>query len=108
MAQNDHRQLAGKVYHISLHAEMNALIRSIKATDKTATFLNINKKNRRSKEVMYVARLTDIEKTKGNITFGNSMPCDHCQTWMHKHKIKVIKYTDFIDGKNVICTLKIN
>ena len=86
---------------------MHALIKSIKAIDKTGNFLT-QKKIRKGKEVMYVARLTDNSVNKGRITFGNSMPCEHCQKWMYRHRIRMVKYTDFIDGKNVICTMKIN
>lgn len=37
---------------------------------------------------------------------GNSKPCIRCQIFLHKHNVKKIKYTDIINGINVLCEMK--
>ncbi len=38
---------------------------------------------------------------------GNSKPCKRCQSFLHKHNIKKIKFTDIVNGQNVLCEMKI-
>jgi len=39
---------------------------------------------------------------------GNSRPCERCQLFLHKHNVKKIKYTNIVNGVNVLCEMKIN
>ena len=41
-----------------------------------------------------------------NFLLGNSKPCDRCQSYLYLHGVKKIKYTDIIDGINVLCEMK--
>ena len=41
-----------------------------------------------------------------NYTLGNSMPCTRCQTFLYLHNIKRIKFTNIINGENVLCEMK--
>ena len=38
---------------------------------------------------------------------ANSKPCMHCQSYLAKFGFKRIKYTDIINGVNVLCELKL-
>lgn len=51
----------------------------------------------------------NINKGKSNLfnyLLGKSKPCQHCQSFIHLHNIKTIKYTDIIDGVSVLCEMK--
>lgn len=39
---------------------------------------------------------------------ANSKPCPHCQSYLAKFGFKCVKYTDIINGINVLCELKLN
>lgn len=39
--------------------------------------------------------------------FGNSKPCVNCENTIRKFGIRRVKYTDIIDGEQVLCTMKI-
>jgi len=54
-----------------------------------------------------------MRKQKGksknfNYLLGMSKPCNRCQSFLFKHNIKKIKYTDIINNINVLCEMKIN
>jgi deoxycytidylate deaminase len=84
---NLHRNVIdGKIIYRSLHAEMHVLIRS--------------KRDGKRAKTLYVARLADGR-------FGNCRPCVECQKWLPIYGVKIVKYTDYIDGKNVLCTWKL-
>ena len=51
--------------------------------------------------IIYVVRLM-------NETDGNSKPCSRCQSYLHRHNVKKMKFTDIINGVNVLCEMKIN
>lgn len=38
---------------------------------------------------------------------GCSKPCEKCQTCAKYHGIKKIKYTDIINGVNVLCEMRL-
>ena len=87
---------------------MNALFKCIKILERKNRFLSNTKKLKN--KIIYVVRLM---KLKNNITFpkyylGNSKPCANCQRYLWHHNIKKIKYTDIIDGVNVLCEMRRN
>lgn len=43
---------------------------------------------------------------KFDYLLGISKPCNRCQSYMHRHNVKKIKYTDIINGINVLCEMK--
>ena len=62
------------------------------------------------KGVVYVVRLMKNKKSISKhfqYTLGMSKPCKRCESFLYKHNIKKIKYTDVIDGVNVLCEMKI-
>ena len=86
-ACNSHRNVVdGKVVYRSLHAEMIVLIKSRRDGKRIKT--------------LYVARLADKR-------FGLARPCEECQKWLPFYGVKTVKYTDHIDGKDVLCTWKL-
>ena len=106
--ENQHREMAGRKFEISLHAEMNVLFKGIKLLEKKNKF---NCTTTRLKDsIIYVVRLMK-ERRRDNFPkyyLGNSKPCNNCQRYLWLHNIKKIKYTDIIDGINVLCELKKN
>ncbi len=57
---------------------------------------------------LYVCR---VMKLKDNLPhgqtnwYGSAKPCEHCEQTIRKFGIKKVKYTDIIDGQQVLCTL---
>lgn len=45
-------------------------------------------------------------KNQFKYILGNSMPCNRCQTFLHLHNIKKIKFTNIINGENVLCEMR--
>lgn len=61
--------------------------------------------------VIYVVRLMNETEGKSDHfshLLGNSKPCSRCQSYLHRHNVKKIKFTDIVDGVNVLCEMKIN
>ena len=59
---------------------------------------------------MYVVRLMNITDGKCDLfdyLLGNSKPCNRCQSYMYRHQVKKIKFTNIIDGVNVLCEMRI-
>lgn len=106
--ENQHREMTGRKFEISLHAEMNVLFKGIKQIEKKNKF-NCNTKKLKD-SIMYVVRLMKERRNNNNIFpryyLGNSKPCINCQKYLWLHNIKKIKYTDIINGINVLCELK--
>ena len=76
---------------------------------KKEKVLNLKTNSVKCSGIMYVVRLMNIEEGKSDIfkyLLGTSKPCLNCQTYMHRHSVKKIKYTDIIDGVNVLCEMK--
>jgi deoxycytidylate deaminase len=100
--------MTGRKYHVSLHAEINALFKSVKSMDKTNR-LCAKKKDRPALSI-YVVRLLKGAphngKEKPKFMFGNSKPCLNCQKYLAAYNITKIKYTDIIDGQNVLCEMR--
>jgi len=65
----------------------------------------------RAPSTMYIARLgkntavSDHDNLGYN--YGKSKPCDHCAKFLYFYNITKIFYTDIIDGKIMLCELKI-
>ena len=97
--ENQHREKYGNIFHRSFHAEMNALLKKIKITEKTN---KMNGQKNKNKMTIYVVRLGAI---KG--IYGNAKPCENCQKFLYINNVTKIKYTDIINGINVLCTMKI-
>ena len=103
VGENQHREMTGRHYHTSLHAEMNALFKSIKSLDKCNRFLR-KKKYCRPAMTIYVVRLL---RDTANFLFGCSKPCSHCQKYLAIYNVKRIRYTDIINNVSVLCELRL-
>lgn len=90
-----------------MHAEINTLYKFL----KTKNIYDIKKKTKLANNgVIYVVRLMNEQEGKCDhfpFLLGNSRPCDRCQLFLHKHNVKKIKYTNIINGVNVLCEMKI-
>jgi hypothetical protein len=106
VGENQHRELAGGVFHTSLHAEMHSLFKNIKIKHKRKRFFRKGEM-KLEKMTIYVARLL-FPSEKEKFILGNSMPCQHCQKYLSMYNVRKIKYTDVVGGKEVLCELKIN
>jgi hypothetical protein len=98
VGENQHREKYGKIFHRSLHAEMHALLKSVKMNRQNRI---VNKKNNVPKMTIYVVRICAIPKL-----YGNAKPCETCQKFLYFYNVQKIKYTDNINGVNVLCTMK--
>ena len=58
-----------------------------------------------TRTTIYVARLLRKVDDDG-IILGKSMPCIDCQRFLSTYNVNKIKYTDNIDGVNVLCELR--
>ena len=106
---NQHQTRYGNISKFSLHAEMHALKRYLAIIFGTSSFKtkNMVKKNN---GVIYVVRILNSKKnlpTSQKSWLGNSKPCIHCQSYLAKYGIKKIKYTNIINGVNVLCEMKL-
>ncbi len=106
VGENQHRELAGGVFHTSLHAEMHSLFKKIKIKHKKKRFFRKGEM-RLEKMTIYVARLL-YPSEKEKFILGNSMPCEHCQKYLLMYNVSKIKYTDVIDGQEVLCEMRKN
>lgn len=94
--------------YFSLHAEVHALIKYLRIVYKSSSLKqrSIMKNN----STIYVVRVlkdtTKLPKNQ-NVIFGNCMPCTNCQHYLYKFGFKRIKYTDIVDGENVLRELRL-
>ncbi len=98
----------GNINYFSLHAEIHALMKYLKIYYKTSSLKQ--KSYIKNNSTIYIVRTLKDKKnlpTNQNVVFGNCMPCTNCQKYLSKFGFKRIKYTDFIDGKNVLCELRL-
>jgi hypothetical protein len=108
--ENQHREQYGRTRNKSLHAEMNALFKSIKRERKNKLCLGKGRLERSSMTI-YIVR---ISKPTGmnpidsrGYVYGCSKPCLNCERHLYYYNVTRIKYTDIIDGKTVLCEMKI-
>ena len=102
MAHNEHREQYGRMHYKSLHAEMNCLFKVIKTENNSRLRLGKGRLKRPATTI-YIVRLS---KPEGIVTYGCSKPCLNCQKYLYHYNVTCIKYTDIIDGKNVLCEMK--
>lgn len=93
--------MTGRQYHISLHAEMNALFHALKSNKK----FDFKQKSNMCFSTIYVTRLLNNDRSKYRL--GNAKPCENCQKYLSMYGVKRVKYTDIIDGENVLCELRL-
>ena len=104
--ENLHRQKIGNTFSHSVHAEINTLYNCLKLHN----IYNLNQ-HTSINGTIYIVRLMRKQKGKSknfNYLLGMSKPCNRCQSFLFKHNIKKIKYTDIINNINVLCEMKIN
>ncbi len=68
------------------------------------------KKQRKNNATVYVIRRLGHCKNlpeNQNCWLANSKPCTHCQSYLAKFGFKRVKYTDIINGENVLCELRL-
>lgn len=105
---NINRQRAGRMIYHSLHAEMNVIFKILKLEHKTNRFMR-KTPIKRPATTIYVVRLLNEKNIPKNQThlFGNSKPCKHCQKFLRFYNVTKVKYTDIIDGQNVLCEMRL-
>lgn len=100
-----------KMNAYSLHAEIHAISLFIKNIGGYDTdFKNIYKMKFPNKTTIYITRplRTKYSDKDQLIWMGCSKPCENCEKYIKAAGISKIKYTDIIDGKQVLYTLKLN
>ena len=107
---NERKTRTGKINYFSCHAEMNALYKFLKASGVRSLKEKSPPARLGSGATIYISRILntqeDIPKDQ-NFWLGMSKPCKHCLPMLYNFNIKRIKYTDIIDGVNVLCELVI-
>lgn len=110
LGENQYRQRYGKhTTNMSLHAEMNVLFKTMKIYKKSNRLITTKSKFRHNYNelkgniVMYVIRLMKSDKS----LFGNAKPCNCCQKTLRLYNVKKVKYSDNINGQDVIREMKI-
>jgi hypothetical protein len=101
---------------------MNALFNALK-TQKMYSFSLFprhthQKKNARLAKMELPHQLTNLSitivrlmrKTSVDQVFeydlGNCKPCEHCNKYLLRYRVKTVKYTNVIDGERVLCEMK--
>lgn len=98
----------GGTCRYSSHAEVRAILRCIKSIwGKEYDFRNLPKNFSLNGATLYVCRTM---RTKDNLPchgmwFGSSRPCVNCEKVIKGLGIHKVKYTDIIDGKQVMCAV---
>jgi hypothetical protein len=111
--ENYYRERVGKVMMKSTHAEMNTIMKFLKFNHVyKLTHILSNRKNKRKNNLksstLYVLR-TLSNKTDDLIgrACGLAKPCEICQKYLALHGVGTIKYTEYINGVNVLHTMKL-
>lgn len=99
--------MAGRIYHRSLHAEVNALLKSMKQYEKSYS-LKRKARPERPPMTLYVVRILNGMNNNTCYTLGKSRPCVNCQMYLYYYNVTKIKYTDIVDGVNCVCELRAN
>lgn len=63
------------------------------------------KKNKLTNTTLIVVRNSTRTNSDGTRIFNNSAPCPNCCKYLRIHGIKTIKYSDNINGENVLVTI---
>lgn len=99
-ASNNHRQKIGRMFGPSLHAEVHSLVKWSRQASKRP-------KKHHGQMTIYIARITEMTGKNGQRIFGNCSPCQNCQKWLKHYNVTRVRYTDNINGENVLCELKL-
>jgi len=103
---NSHRNRVGKVYCVSLHAEVDVLLKALKSYEKNA---NLKSKTKMPPSTVCVVRLMRSKDGLPNyrsFRFGISKPCSNCEKQLYRFNVTKIYYTDVVDGKEVLCEMR--
>lgn len=105
-AANVHRTRVGNISCVSLHAEVNVLLKALKSFSKNS---NLKSKTKLPPSTICVVRLMRDKKDLPeyrNYRFGISKPCMNCEKQLHKYNVIKIYYTDIINGEEVLCEMR--
>jgi len=107
-ASNNHRTRVGKTPCISLHAEVNVILKALKTYEKNPTLKT--KKQLPPSTLCVVRLMTEKSGLPKHRTyrFGISKPCINCQKQLYKFNVTRVFYTDVINNQEVICEMRIN
>lgn len=107
VGSNALRDRIGQISWSSTHAEINVLmqyLRSQKIYKLTHVAMHRGKK-KLANATLIVVRNSTRTNSDGTRVFNNSAPCSNCLKYLRMHGIGTIKYSDNINGENVIVTI---
>lgn len=108
MGSNAIRGRIGQISCSSTHAEMNVLMQYLRS-QKIYKLSHVAKCNRGKPKLanttMIVIRNSTRTNRDGTHIFNNSAPCPNCRKYLRIHGIGTIKYSDNINGENVLVTM---
>ena len=108
MGSNAIRGRIGQISCSSTHAEMNVLMQYLRS-QKIYKLSHVAKCNRGKPKLanttMIVIRNSTRTNRDGTHIFNNSAPCPNCRKYLRMHGIGTIKYSDNINGENVLVTM---
>lgn len=108
MGSNAIRGRIGQISCSSTHAEMNVLMQYLRS-QKIYKLSHVAKCNRGKPKLanttMIVIRNSTRTNRDGTHIFNNSAPCPNCRKYLRMHGIGKIKYSDNINGENVLVTM---
>ncbi len=85
--------------HSSMHAEMNIVVQILKKLKIWKIKSIIASPLKKIKGTLYIARTNGCR-------LSNCKPCSECNRYLENSGIATIKYTDFINGEEVLVTMK--
>ena len=92
----------GQISCSSTHAEMNVLMQYLRSRRIYKLNHTVGKK---LNTTLIVVRNSTRTNSDGTRIFNNSAPCPTCCKYLRIHGIKTIKYSDNINGENVLVTI---
>ena len=108
MGSNAIRGRIGQISCSSTHAEMNVLMQYLRSQKiyKLSHVVKCNRgKPKLANTTMIVIRNSTRTNRDGTHIFNNSAPCPNCRKYLRMHGIGTIKYSDNINGENVLVTI---
>ena len=108
VGSNAIRGRIGKVSWSSTHAEMNVLMQYLRSQNiykLTHVAKSRRGKPRLSNATLIVIRNSTRTNSDGSRVLNNSAPCLNCLKYLRIHGIGTIKYSDNINGENVLVTI---
>lgn len=110
VGENQYRDYFAGEKKWSLHAEVNAVLCYLKKHNIYRLTDRKRDKNDKKSITIYVARLMlQDENVPLNqpCWLGLAKPCQDCENVLYNHGVTRIKYTDCVDGVNVLCELRL-